>query len=239
MMITIFLFSTCFLFWPLGGYAFFETSFLPGQHQQQQLPGVQPKAWLKSPVYQATTPHGHCLRFSVISDFLFHRSSLSSCSIFVFSCFFLQYNIQGVSASKLRLLRVQMVPTVEGQSAAPSVSSAAVPLIVNSILMPSLSSNSQQKRQAGLSFPAPWTPFQTILVNKTGWQEVVDEVWLSSDSTRGQWLDGHVTYSSPYPHAFIFEAVPNLAYAQYRGHVAIDDIQFSNGPCVGMFGFNW
>lgn len=138
-----------------------------------------------------------------------------------------------------------MVPTLEGQSAAPSVSSAAIPLIVNSILMPSLSSNSQQKRQAGSSpgssFPSPWTPFQTILVNKTGWQEVVDEVWLSSDSTRGQWLDGHVTYSSPYPHAFIFEAVPNLAYAQYRGHVAIDDIKFSDGPCSGvfLFRFDW
>jgi hypothetical protein len=132
-----------------------------------------------------------------------------------------------------------MVPTSEGHSAAPSVASAAVPIIVNSILMPSVTSNSQQKRQAGtdpgLLFPSPWTPFQTILVNKTGWQEVVDEVWLSSDSTRGHWLDGHVTYSSPYPHAFIFEAVPNLAYAQYRGHVAIDDIQFSDGPCTGLF----
>ena len=103
------------------------------------------------------------------------------------------------------------------------------------------SASSQQKRQIGsdpgLLFASPWTPFQTILLNKTGWQEVVDEVWLSSDSTRGQWLDGHVTYSSPYPHAFIFEAVPNLAYAQYRGHVAIDDIQFSNGPCAGLLPF--
>lgn len=57
----------CVCFDPKGGYAFFETSFLPGQHQQ--LPRVQPKAWLKSPVYQATTPHGYCLRFSVILYF--------------------------------------------------------------------------------------------------------------------------------------------------------------------------
>ncbi|KAI9556583.1 hypothetical protein GHT06_016373 [Daphnia sinensis] len=189
-----------------GGYAFFETSFLPGQHQQ--LPRVQPKAWLKSPVYRATTPHGYCLRFS--------------------------YNIQGASASKLRLLRVQMVPTLEGHGAAPKNSPAATTLIANSILMPSLSSNTQQKRQAdgNLIFASPWTPFRKILVNQTGWQEVVDEVWLSSDSTRGEWLNGHVTYSSPYPHAFIFEAVPNLAYSQYRGHVAIDDIQFSSGPSI-------
>ncbi|XP_045031391.1 uncharacterized protein LOC116925410 [Daphnia magna] len=195
-----------------GGYAFFETSFLPGQHQQ--LPRVQPKAWLKSPVYQATTPHGYCLRFS--------------------------YNIQGVSASKLRLLRVQMVPTLEGHGAAPKNSPAATTLIANSILMPSLSSNTQQKRQAdgNLIFASPWTPFRKILVNQTGWQEVVDEIWLSSDSTRGEWLDGHVTYSSPYPHAFIFEAVPNLAYSQYRGHVAIDDIQFSSGPCEAECEFN-
>ena len=45
----------------LGGYAFFETSSLA----VQQLPGIQAKAWLKSPVYQPTTPRGHCLRFSV------------------------------------------------------------------------------------------------------------------------------------------------------------------------------
>ncbi|XP_057373369.1 uncharacterized protein LOC130694310 [Daphnia carinata] len=194
-----------------GGYAYFETSFLPGQHQQ--LPGVQAKAWLKSPVYQPTTPSGHCLHFS--------------------------YNVQGVSASGLRLLRVQMVP-LEGHSAAPKNSPAATTLIANSILMPSLSSNTQHKRQAdgNLIFAAPWTPFRNILVNQTGWQEVVDEIWLSSDSTRGEWLKGHVTYSSPYPHAFIFEAVPNLAYSQYRGHVAIDDIQFASGSCEAECEFN-
>ena len=138
-----------------------------------------------------------------------------------------------MSASGLRLLRVQMVP-LEGHSAAPN--HAAAPLIVNSILMPTLPSQRHQKQQqADGVFVSPWTlPFQTFIVNQTGWQEVVDEVWLSSDSTRGQWIDGHVTYSSPYPHAFILEAVPNLSLLQYRGHVAVDDIKFSSGPCGGQ-----
>ena len=127
-----------------------------------------------------------------------------------------------------------MVP-LEGHSAAPN--HAAAPLIVNSILMPTLPSQRHQKQQqqADGVFASPWTlPFQTFIVNQTGWQEVVDEVWLSSDSTRGQWIDGHVTYSSPYPHAFILEAVPNLSLLQYRGHVAVDDIKFSSGPCGGQ-----
>lgn len=134
----------------------------------------------------------------------------------------------------MRLLRVQMVPTLEGHGA-PNNAPAATRLIANSILIPSLSS--QQKRQAdgNLLFASPWMSSRKILINQTGWHEVVDEIWLSSDSTRGQWLDGHVTYSSPYPHAFIFEAVPNLAYAQYRGYVAVDDIQFSDGACQGAY----
>lgn len=127
-----------------------------------------------------------------------------------------------------------MVP-LEGHSAAPS--HATAPLIVNSILMPTLASRQQHRRQIGSDdvFASPWTPFRALLnLNQTGWQEVVDEVWLSSDSTRGQWVDGHVTYSSPYPHAFIFEAVPNLAHLEYRGYVAVDNIQFSTGPCTGQ-----
>lgn len=126
-----------------------------------------------------------------------------------------------------------MVP-LEGHSAAPSHTTA--PLIVNSILMPTLASRQQHQRQTVSDdvLASPWTPFRTIIMNHTGWQEVVDEVWLSSDSTRGQWIDGHVTYSSPYPHAFIFEAVPDLAHLQYRGHVAVDNIEFSTGPCPGF-----
>lgn len=45
----------------VGGYVFFETSSL----SVQQLPGVHAKAWLKTPVYRATTPNGQCLKFSV------------------------------------------------------------------------------------------------------------------------------------------------------------------------------
>lgn len=145
-----------------------------------------------------------------------------------------QYNIQGVSAARLRLLRVQLVP-LEGHRAAPS-QTAAPPLIVNSILMPTLSSQQQPPDQRAFgseeTLAKPWTPYRNILVNHTdGWQEVVDDVWLSSDSTSGRWLDAHVTYSSPYPHAFIFEAVPDLAYLQYRGYVAVDNLRFSSGPC--------
>lgn len=149
-----------------------------------------------------------------------------------------QYNIQGVSASQLRLLRVQMVP-LEGHSAAPS--HAAAPLVVNSILVPTLPAGQQQQQQQSRAtgwqdgaFQSTWTPYQSIVMNQTGWQEVVDEVWLSSDSTRGRWQPGHVTYSSPYPHAFIFEAVPDLAHLQYRGYVAVDDISFASGPCPGI-----
>ena len=100
------------------------------------------------------------------------------------------------------------------------------------------------------AFASPWTPYRSLFpstgLNQSvidpgaagaaaNWQEVVDEVWLSSDSTRGQWLQGHVTYSSPYPHAFIFEAYPELSHLQYRGHIAIDDVKFTQGPCDGNF----
>lgn len=141
--------------------------------------------------------------------------------------------MQGVSASQLKLLRVQMVP-LEGHSAAPQHRSA--PLFVNSILLPTQSAQSQQQqpfKSTGDVFAAPWTPYRAIIVNQTGWQEVVDQVWLSSDSTDGQWVRGHVTYSSPHPHAFVFEAVPNVGQLQYRGHVALDDVQFNYGPCRG------
>jgi len=47
-----------------GGYVFFETSSL----SVQQLPGIQSKAWLKTPVYQPTGPNGLCLKFSVNSN---------------------------------------------------------------------------------------------------------------------------------------------------------------------------
>lgn len=130
-----------------------------------------------------------------------------------------------------------MVP-LEGQSGAPSQPST--PSIVNSILMPTTASdqpsrqNHQHQRVVGSEekLAAPWIPYRNIIANHTaGWQEVVDEVWLSSDSTSGRWLHGHVTYSSPYPHAFIFEAVPDLAFLQYRGYVAVDNLQFSSGAC--------
>ena len=62
-------------------------------------------------------------------------------------------------------------------------------------------------------------------------KEIVDDVWLTSDSTRGRWRTAHVTYSSPYRHAFVFEALPDTARLQYRGHVAVDDIVFTDGPC--------
>lgn len=123
-------------------------------------------------------------------------------------------------------MRVQLVP-LESQMATPLSTS---PLIVNSILLPTVPA---QARVPEGAFASPWTPYRAILANQTGWQEVVDEVWLSSDSTRGKWRQGHVTYSSPYPHAFIFEALPDLAHLQYRGHIALDDIKFSTGPCDG------
>ncbi len=149
--------------------------------------------------------------------------------------------MQGVSAAQLKVLRVQMVPT-EARTASGSQ------LIVNSILVPTVPATARVRMPEG-AFASPWTPYRSLFpstgLNQSvidpgaagavgNWQEVVDEVWLSSDSTRGQWLQGHVTYSSPYPHAFIFEAYPELSHLQYRGHIAIDDVKFNQGPCDGI-----
>ena len=54
-----FFFDCHLLYVWIGGYVFFETSSV------QQLPGIEAKAWLKSPVYRATTPTGNCFRFAV------------------------------------------------------------------------------------------------------------------------------------------------------------------------------
>ena len=106
----------------------------------------------------------------------------------------MQYNIQGVSASELKLLRVQLLP-VEGQRPPPATAPSGTPpptspLMVNSILLPTVPS---QIRIPEGAFASPWTPYHAIIMNETssnGWREVVDEVWLSSDTTRGDWHVG-------------------------------------------------
>ena len=95
-----------------------------------------------------------------------------------------------MSASELKLLRVQLLPLEGHRPAAPSSASTASssPLMVNSILLPTVPS---QLRIPEGAFASPWTPFHAIIMNDTsGWREVVDEVWLSSDTTRGDWHVG-------------------------------------------------
>ena len=125
----------------------------------------------------------------------------------------------------MKLLRVQLLP-IEGHTAGGSV-----PMFANSILLPTPAITSQRKAR-GSSEPLtqPWIPSQSIL-NQTAWKEVVDEIWFSSDSSAGNWKTGHVTYSSPNPHAFVFEALPDVAHLQYRGYIAVDDITYSTGAC--------
>jgi len=176
-----------------GGYVFFDTSSLSAQH----LAGFQTKAWLKSPIYQPTASSGNCLRFS--------------------------YNIEGASASHLKVMRVQMLPA--GGHERP---------ITNNIWLPSLPIASVRKRDT----TGDREGSSPSILNQTAAKEIIDDVWITSDSTRGQWRKAHVTYNSPHPHGFVFETVPDRAHLQYRGHVAVDDVTFTTGPCQNECEFN-
>ena len=99
--------------------------------------------------------------------------------------------------------------------------------ITNNIWLPSLPIASVRKRDT----TGDREGSSPSILNQTAAKEIIDDVWITSDSTRGQWRKAHVTYNSPHPHGFVFETVPDRAHLQYRGHVAVDDVTFTTGPC--------
>lgn len=88
-----------------GGYVFFETSSL----SVEQVAGFEAKAWLKTPIYEPTTPNGNCLRFSVLY-FYFH-SLLFHCHFMVVSFTVIPWKIFFRCCSKVIIFRLWIILT--------------------------------------------------------------------------------------------------------------------------------
>jgi outer membrane protein assembly factor BamB len=82
----------------------------------------------------------------------------------------LQYNMNGVSAWKLKLLRVQLLP-IDGRRRSGDGGAA----IVNSILLPS--SKEGEMAAADLEHgEQPWSPFHSVLNASGNFREVIDVI---------------------------------------------------------------
>ena len=115
-----------------------------------------------------------------------------------------QFSMQGLSAQRLRIRRVQ--------------------LITHERAADRDSWNDPHHQQGSIRSSALNAGSKFI-------KNLIDDVWMSADATSGRWSFGHVTYSSPNEHAFLFEAVADTQRAHFAGYVAVDDVRLVAGPC--------
>ncbi|XP_065569477.1 MAM and LDL-receptor class A domain-containing protein 1-like isoform X2 [Artemia franciscana] len=80
-------------------------------------------------------------------------------------------------------------------------------------------------------------PSWRIFNHTDSWREYSFNLKSYDTMTSAPWSKKRVTYSSAYPHGFLFEAVVDLK-AGVQGFAAVDNIEFSSGSCEGECDFN-